>query len=113
MRASSVRPHCQNTEKYPVCHKSTISVRLKSTKKPLMLDFRYVKRHIFKQKIKFEDWNGVLGLIEIAPHRATKLLSTLREVLRQEKISSRNLASVIGQIISTGPVTGNLSEIMS
>ena len=58
-------------------------------------------------------WNGVLGTIAIAPRRVTKLLSTLREVLRQEKISARNQASVVGQIISTGPVTGNLSEIMS
>ena len=58
-------------------------------------------------------WNGVLGTIEIAPHRVTKLISSLREVLHQEKISARNLASVVGQIISTGPVTGNLSQIMS
>ena len=28
-------------------------------------------------------WNGVLGTIELAPQRVTKLLSTLREVLRQ------------------------------
>ena len=56
---------------------------------------------------------GVLGTIAIASHRVTKLLSTLREVLRQEKISARNLASVVGQIISTGPVTRNLSQIMS
>ena len=58
-------------------------------------------------------WNVVLDTIEMAPHRVTKLLSTLREILRQEKISARNLASVVGQIISTGPVTGNLSQIMS
>ena len=58
-------------------------------------------------------WSGMLGTIEMAPHRVTKLLSTLREVLRQAKISARNLASVVGQIISTGPVTGNLSQIMS
>ena len=49
----------------------------------------------------------------LAPHRVTKLLSTLREVLRKETISARNLASVVGQINSTGPVTGNLSQIMS
>ena len=55
----------------------------------------------------------MLGTIEIASRRVTKLLSTLREVLRQEKISARNLASVVGQIISTAPVTGNLSQIMS
>ena len=58
-------------------------------------------------------WNGVLGTIEIAPHRITKLLSSLREVLSHGKISARNLASVVGQIISTGPVTGNLSQIMA
>ena len=38
-------------------------------------------------------WNEMLGTIEIAPHRVTKLLSTLREVLRQEKISAQNLQS--------------------
>ena len=58
-------------------------------------------------------WNGVLGTIKIATYRVTKLLSILCEVLRQEKITARNLASVVGQIISTGPVTGNLYQIMS
>ena len=58
-------------------------------------------------------WNGALGTIQLAPHRVTKLLSTLREVFRQEQISARNLASVVVQIISTGPVTGNLSQIVS
>ena len=30
-------------------------------------------------------WNSVLGTIELPPHRSKKLLSTLREVLGQDK----------------------------
>ena len=47
-------------------------------------------------------WNGVFGTIEIAPHHITKLLLSLREVLSHGKIIARNLASVVGQIISRG-----------
>ena len=37
--SSSIRPHCQNTKKYPVCHKSTVSVRSKSREKAAHIGF--------------------------------------------------------------------------
>ena len=58
-------------------------------------------------------WDGIEGRFAIAAHRIEKLISTLNRVLKNTHVSARLLASVVGQIISTGPVTGNLARIMS
>ena len=58
-------------------------------------------------------WDGIDGTLAIASHRIEKLISTLNRVLKNTHVSARVLASVVGQIISTGPVTGNLARIMS
>ena len=47
-------------------------------------------------------------------NRLTKLISmTLRGILRLDTTSARDLASVVGQILSIAPVTRNLSQIVS
>ncbi|CAB4032640.1 Hypothetical predicted protein [Paramuricea clavata] len=58
-------------------------------------------------------WDGVLGTIAISPQRIETLFADLNDVINQEKVSARTLARVVGRIISTGPVTGNLARIMS
>ena len=58
-------------------------------------------------------WDGIDGTLTIASHRIEKLISTLNRVLKNTHVSARVLASVVGQIISTGPVTGHLARIMS
>ena len=58
-------------------------------------------------------WDGIDGTLAIASHRIEKLISTLNRVLKTTHVSARVLVSVVGQIISTGPVTGNLARIMS
>jgi hypothetical protein len=59
------------------------------------------------------DWNGVNGTFAIASHRLEKLNSAITTILNQHRITARQLARVVGQIISTGPVTGNLVRILS
>ena len=59
------------------------------------------------------NWNGENGTISIAVHRIEELASTLTNILRQTEVTARQLAPVVGQIISTGSVTGNLARIMS
>ena len=59
------------------------------------------------------DWNGVNGTIAIASHRLEKLNSAITTILNHHRITARQLARVVGQIISTGPVTGNLARILS
>jgi hypothetical protein len=56
------------------------------------------------------DWNGVSGTIAIASHRLEKLNSAITTILNQHRITAGQLARVVGQIISTGPVTGNLAR---
>jgi ribonuclease HI len=59
------------------------------------------------------DWNGEIGTVAIAAHCIEKLKSAAIAIQNQHKTTARQLASVVGQIISTGPVTGNLARIMS
>ena len=59
------------------------------------------------------NWNGENGTISIAAHRLEKLASTLNNILKQTEVTARQLAQVVGQIVSTGSVTGNLARILS
>ena len=46
-----------------------LSVSVQSCgKKRLILDLRYVNQHIFKQRIKFEDWRVRLDYFEKGSH---------------------------------------------
>ena len=40
---------------------SSLSVSVNKDKKRLILDLRYVNQHIYKQKIKFEDWRTAMN----------------------------------------------------
>ena len=59
------------------------------------------------------NWNGENCTISIAAHRLEKLASTLNNILKQTEVTARQLAQVVGQIVSTGSVTGNLARILS
>ena len=58
-------------------------------------------------------WNEESAEIAIASHRIYKLSTDLTEVLRKNAITARGLAKIVGQIISTSAVTGNLARILS
>ena len=58
-------------------------------------------------------WDGANGTITITGSRVKKLQVSIDKLLEKPQTSARNLARVVGQIISTGPVTGILSRIMS
>ena len=58
-------------------------------------------------------WASALGTIEIVD-RCAKILATIDSIVDSGfVISARNLASFTGQIISTSPVSGNISRIMT
>ena len=65
------------------------------------------------------DWLGVtwdiaLGTIGIPDRRFDKIISTIDSIVGADfVISARKLASFTGQIISTSPVSGNISRIMT
>ena len=59
-------------------------------------------------------WNSVKGSLSIVPRRIEKILNTIKQVIESAfQISARQLASLVGQIISTGPVVGNIARIMT
>ena len=59
-------------------------------------------------------WDSALGTIEIVDRRCAKILATIDSIVDSGfVISARNLASFTGQIISTSPVSGNISRIMT
>ena len=58
-------------------------------------------------------WNGLVGKITISPHRIESILHNLQKILSDPHISARKLASIVGKIVSTGPVTQNLARIMT
>ena len=59
-------------------------------------------------------WHSDSGAIEISERRVAKIVSTVCSIIHCEfVISVRCLASVTGQIISTGPVVGSVSRIMT
>ena len=59
-------------------------------------------------------WHSDSGAIEISERRVAKIGSTVCFIIDCEfVISARCLASFTGQIVSTGPVVGNVSRIMT
>ena len=59
-------------------------------------------------------WHTDSGAIEISDRRVAKIVSTVCSVIDCEfVISARRLASFRGQVISTGPVVGSVSRIMT
>ena len=59
-------------------------------------------------------WHSDSGAIEISERRVAKIVSTVCSIIDCEfVISARCLASLTGQIISTGPVVGSVSHIMT
>ena len=52
------------------------------------------------------------GTLAIAPHRIGYLTAAVIKSLAQTHVMARTLARIVGQVISTGPVTGNLARIM-
>ena len=59
------------------------------------------------------DWNGQTGTISITPKRIGKVMNVLQNLITQPRTSTRKLTSVVGMIISMGPVIGNLTRIMT
>ena len=59
-------------------------------------------------------WNSILGTLKIVDRRITKILKTIDYIINSNfMVSARSLASFTGQIISTGPVVGNIGRIMT
>ena len=59
-------------------------------------------------------WHSDSGAIKIIERRVANIVSTACTIIDCEfVISARCLASFTGQIISTGPVVGNVSRIMT
>ena len=66
------------------------------------------------QRPKTQYWNSGSGVIEISERRVAKIVSTVCSIIDCEfVISARCLASFTGQIVSTGPVLGSVSRIMT
>ena len=65
------------------------------------------------------DWLGITrdsarGTIEIVDRRVAKITSTIDSIIDSDfALSARRLATFTGQIISTAPVSGNISRIMT
>ena len=59
-------------------------------------------------------WDRARGNIEIVDRRAAKITSTIYSIIDSDFVlSARRLASFTGQVISTAPVSGNISRIMT
>ena len=59
-------------------------------------------------------WDSARGTIEIVERRIDKITSTIVSIINSDfVISARRLASFSGQIISTAPVSSNISRIMT
>ena len=59
-------------------------------------------------------WDSALGTIEIVERRFAKILTTIDSIVDSGfVITARKLAFFTGQIISTSPVSGNISRIMT
>ena len=59
-------------------------------------------------------WDSARGTIEIVDRRVVKITNTIVSIIASDFVlSARRLASFTGQIISTGPVSGNISRIMT
>ena len=59
-------------------------------------------------------WNSALGTLKTVERRIIKFINTINHIIEADlKVSARELASFTGQIISTGPVVGNIGRIMT
>ena len=59
-------------------------------------------------------WNSLLGTLKIVDRRITKITNTIDRIIEADfKLSARELASFMGQIISTAPVVGDIGRIMT
>ncbi|CAH3199212.1 unnamed protein product, partial [Porites evermanni] len=59
-------------------------------------------------------WDSARGTIEIVDRRVAKITCTIDSIMDSDFVlSARRLASFTGQIISTAPVSGNISRIMT
>ena len=59
-------------------------------------------------------WNSLLGTLKIVDRRITKIVDTIDRIIEADfKVSAGELASFTGWIISTEPVVGNISGIMT
>ena len=60
-------------------------------------------------------WNSALGTLKIVERRIVKIINgTIDHIIEADfKVSTRELASFTGQIISTGTVVGNIGRIMT
>ena len=55
-----------------------------------------------------------MGTLKIVERRIVKIINTIDRIIEADlKVSARELASFTGQIISTGPVVGNIGRIMT
>jgi hypothetical protein len=58
-------------------------------------------------------WNSKCGTILITDKRVTKAMSLLKNAIEFPIKSARELAKIVGSIISMGPVLGRLTRIMT
>ena len=59
-------------------------------------------------------WDSARGTIEIVDRRVVKITNTIASIIASDfALSARRLASFTGQIVSTAPVSGNISRIMT
>ena len=59
-------------------------------------------------------WDRALGTIQTIKRRLSKLSDTIDSIVESDfVVSARKLASFSGQVISTSPVVGNISRIMT
>ncbi|XP_068757760.1 uncharacterized protein [Montipora capricornis] len=54
-------------------------------------------------------WNAALGTFKIVERRIVKIINSIDHIIEADfKVSARELSSFTGQVISTGPVVGNI-----
>ena len=59
-------------------------------------------------------WSSALGTFKIVKRRIVKIINTIDHIIEADfKVSARELASFTGQILSIGPVVGNIGRIMT
>ena len=59
-------------------------------------------------------WNTINGTISISERRVNSIAKSVNKILLRDRlVSARELASLVGRIISGGAVFGNLSRLMT
>ncbi|CAC5381524.1 unnamed protein product [Mytilus coruscus] len=106
----------------------TVSVQ-SNLKKRLILDLRAVNKHLWKQSVKFEDMRTAQQHIKlnysmfkkwfykIPDNRINKMIHSIDDIIScltgRKSVYVKKVASVVGQIISTYLVIGNLVYLMT